>query len=69
MITAGTVSMPPRMKKAPGMTFIVAAYVALYIGPYTSGINASQTANREFTFPGKLSQFVKKHFASRTPFL
>ena len=33
IITAGSVIAPPRSKNAPGIVFIVAAYVALYIGP------------------------------------
>lgn len=51
MMTAGVVRPPPIRKNAPGTECIVAAYTALYVGPYTSGISASQTPNREFTLP------------------
>lgn len=51
IITAGIVKIPPRMKNAPGIVLMVAAYVALYIGPYKRGISASHAPNNEFSFP------------------
>lgn len=53
MRTAGMVSTPPSRKKAPGMVSMVAAYTAEYMGPYTKGMRASHTPNREFTLPAK----------------
>lgn len=51
--TAGMVSTPPSRKKAPGMVSMVAAYTAEYMGPYTKGMRASHTPNREFTLPAQ----------------
>lgn len=60
IIIAGVVKAPPAKKNEPGRKFIVCVYMILYIGPYTKGISASDTPNKELIFPEKKESSLNK---------